>query len=296
MALPVALVARQVFSSRDAAAIGVSYRELERAIRDGELTRICRGWFTCQTLRWPSDRHRVRAQAEVLQRRGRVVASHTTGAIWHGLPVRNESLAQVHVMWTGRGIGGKARGGVSFHRLPSTVTLSPGGLVVPVVLACLQAALVDPVSGLMAADQAVRNGATTKDELVEGLPLIAGLRGKGQVQFVLSLVEGRRESPGESEVAYACQVLGHILEPQVWVTGISGRRYRADSVLRGSKVIVEYDGRAKYSTHDDLLNEKRREDDLRAAGWHFVRVTAELLRSPAELDRRIRLSLSRAAA
>lgn len=81
------------------------------------------------------------------------------------------------------------------------------------------------------------------------------------------------------------------------MTGVSGRRYRVDNVLRGTSVIVEYDGRDKYGERGDtgrerLLQEKRREDDLREAGYAFVRVTIELLRRPVELDRSLRRAVA----
>lgn len=82
------------------------------------------------------------------------------------------------------------------------------------------------------------------------------------------------ESPAES----FCR--GHMLiagypEPQcgVPVRGASGAQYYADLVL--GQLIIEVDGRLKYLKGRDLIEEKIREDDLRAAGWWFHRVLVD---------------------
>lgn len=110
--------------------------------------------------------------------------------------------------------------------------------------------------------------------------------------MVLSLADARRESPAESELAYICHGLGYPLEPQVPLQGASGTCFRVDNVIVGTAVILEYDGRDKYDGQAALLQEKAREDDLRATGWQFVRATADCLRRPALLDRMIRAALA----
>lgn len=83
-------------------------------------------------------------------------------------------------------------------------------------------------------------------------------------------------------------------QPQVWLRGASGRRYRVDFLIAGV-VIVEADGALKYS---DLTpwEEKKRQHDLEAAGYWVVRCTwEELLHRPHEVIARIRLALERAA-
>ncbi|MDC7123735.1 hypothetical protein OMK64_19560, partial [Cellulomonas fimi] len=50
---------------------------------------------------------------------------------------------------------------------------------------------------------------------------------------------------------------------------------------------IEYDGRVKYRTHDDLVHEKRRHDAITEAGWRVVRVTAEDRPTRAGLTNRL---------
>ena len=83
-------------------------------------------------------------------------------------------------------------------------------------------------------------------------------------------------------------------QPQVWLQGASGKRYRADFLVAGV-VIVEADGAAKYSGLTPW-QEKQRQHDLEAAGFWVVRCTwEELLHRPHEVINRIRLALERAA-
>ncbi len=45
-------------------------------------------------------------------------------------------------------------------------------------------------------------------------------------------------------------------------------------LIKGTKLIVEYDGEDKYRANGNaLLQEKAREDALRAEGWDFLRVS-----------------------
>lgn len=160
--------------------------------------------------------------------------------------------------------------------------------MLPIALVCLQTATLDAASGLMATDAALRAGRLTPGDLRESMTLLHGSRGSRAARMVANLADGRRESPGESELALALHQLGRRLEPQVEVVGASGARYRADFVIAGTKVILEYDGQAKYTGAEALRAEKRREDDLRLMGWAFIRVTAPMLRDVAGLERAVR--------
>ena len=83
-------------------------------------------------------------------------------------------------------------------------------------------------------------------------------------------------------------------QPQVWLQGASGKRYRADFLIAGV-AIVGADGAMKYSALTPW-QEKKRQHDLEAAGFWVVRCTwEELLHRPHEVIERTRLALERAA-
>ena len=82
------------------------------------------------------------------------------------------------------------------------------------------------------------------------------------------------DSPAESYFR------GHLIEAGVTgvgcgvpIKGATGNQYFADLVL--GRLIVEVDGRGKYHTVQDLIDEKFREDNLREAGFDFLRVWVE---------------------
>ena len=84
---------------------------------------------------------------------------------------------------------------------------------------------------------------------------------------------------------------------QVPVVGASGRRYFADFYWADRRHIGEFDGAAKYTDprflqgrtpQQVLLDEKRREDDLRAAGYRVTRWDWETALSPVRLGALLR--------
>ena len=183
------------------------------------------------------------------------------------------------------------RGGLVIHR-PVRGLTAPGSSVtgpateppdaVPLGLAIAQAGLLaGPEAALVPADAALARGLVTREVLSAAVSALSGRRGIGPVRAALAQADGRHESPGESRTAYLLHALGLEFDPQVEVSA-EGRRYRADFRIRGTRVLVEFDGQVKYADRAALFEEKRREDALRRAGWVVVRlVWSELARQPA---------------
>ena len=124
-------------------------------------------------------------------------------------------------------------------------------------------------------------------------------RGVGGVRAVLDWCDDRHESPGESLTAYVLQMAGLALEPQFSVPGTGqwtpgGQGYRADFRIAGTRVLVEFDGRVKYSDQRDLWDEKVREDRIRSLGYEVVRVSWADLRDPEGVRARIMAAMRRA--
>ena len=81
--------------------------------------------------------------------------------------------------------------------------------------------------------------------------------------------------------------------PQVCLTGASGVVWRVDFLFEG-RVIGECDGAVKFHAGHTAWQEKRRQSDLEAEGYIFVRWTwEELLRHPDAVLARIALALRR---
>jgi very-short-patch-repair endonuclease len=167
---------------------------------------------------------------------------------------------------------------------------------VPPAWAVVQTGLVHgPESALVAADAALSRGLVGTEQLARAVDGLAGHPGMAPVRAALQHADARHESLGETRTAYVLRCLGFDLEPQVELVA-EGRRYRADFRVRGSRVLVEFDGAVKYTDRAALFEEKQREDALRRAGWVVVRVVWSDLAQPARLHRRLWEALAHAAA
>jgi very-short-patch-repair endonuclease len=180
----------------------------------------------------------------------------------------------------------------------ATVLSGPGPTAyVPTELAVVQAGLTGgPLSSLVAADAALHRGLVTVGSLAAAVRRLRGHRGVGPVRAILGWADGRTESPGETVTGHVVRGMGLELEPQFEVSA-EGRRFRADFRVKGTRVLLEFDGQVKYASGDArvLFEEKRREDALRRAGWVVLRIVWADLQDLAALRRRIWDALRQAA-
>lgn len=309
---PLLLVARDdVFSASAAQDAGVTGAALARLVRAGRCVRLTRGWYAVRLPRDATDRHRLTAIALAREYAGRAVVSHHSALVLLGLPAHGVDLATVHLMLTGSergpasGSAVRRRGLVLHRRLPDPVPPRTGDVPlpstaahVPPALAIVQAGLSgSAVSALVAADAALHRGVVGRADLDAAIRTLAGRTGIGPVRAALSQADGRVESVGESVTGHVVRALGFVIEPQHEVV-VDGRRYRADFRIAGTRVLLEFDGKVKYSQGDAtvLFDEKRREDALRRAGWVVVRLVWSDLKDPAMVRRRILAALAMAVA
>lgn len=278
--LPSELLELALFTTGQAAELGLTEIDLRGAVSDGSIARLKRGWYTGRMLEWPEDRHRLLVQIETSER-SRVIASHYSAAVVLNLPVHRPDWRVVHVMRTTSG-GGQHRAGLSIHK-------QVGGHSSPsVALAIAQTGLMSLDSGLMAYDAALRSGVVKPAELKVVADELKGWVGYGRLPVILRLGDGRRESPLESRTALTFDRWGYRLEAQF---DVPGTPYRADARVEGTNLLVEADGSGKYGDPSALIEEKVREDDLRAAGWRVIRVTDNLVNRPKVLFARLQTIL-----
>lgn len=262
---------------------GVGQDEVRRALSQGELVRLKRGWYSCTARDEPSERHRLRLQAELADHPG-TVPSHYSGAIHLGLPVHRPDWRRVHLMRTGSGRA-QNRAHLVIHRQVGDATRADPALVVA------QTALFCPVSGLMALDKALAIDSVTLADVDRWAKVLVGRPGHPHLRVVRRLADERRESPLESHTAIVFDRWGWWIEPQF---AVPGTNYRADGRLRGTSVLVECDGLGKYDEPGASVREKLREDEIRTLGWEVVRVTTSLLDEPLTLARRVKDAIDRA--
>ncbi|AKT51255.1 hypothetical protein [Arsenicicoccus sp. oral taxon 190] len=315
MIVPPELAALPAFRTADARAVGLTDRDLATASTAREIWQVRRGWWSARAPKWPTERHLVRTYAEAADR-PYAVPSHWSGAVVAGVPVHQPQLQRVHLRRIDRGRA-QTRRHLTLHLgvegAPVRELALPGSLpremfalgALGMVVADLARVAVEltqmcPVSGLMTCDWLLHRGVLTMADLEGWEERLRGEQGAYQVWPVMRLVDGLRESPGESWAAWVCHALGYRLESQVQVVTLSGVR-RLDLALEGEWVALEYDGQGKYAEGDDedgvnsvLLAEKEREDDVRDEEWEVVRLTKRRLARPWEVQQRIEKARRRA--
>ena len=271
--------------SRDFAARGFSPDELARMTRDGELVHLRRGAYAepAGPDQDPRLAHLRLIEATLSQCGSGAVVSHTSAAVVHDLPVWSEHLDRVHLTRDRRG-GGRTRRWVCVHGSPldaADVVETGGWPVTSLARTVVDLGCMLPlVQAVAAGDPALAR--TNRGEIETVLKGQAGRTGIGRARRAVELLDPRSESAGES----FSRIVFHLgglprPEPQYHVFTRDGRLVgRSDFGWPEFGVLGEFDGKTKYgrllrkpgqTAEDVLVEEKRREDRLRALGWIVIR-------------------------
>jgi hypothetical protein len=279
-------------------ALGISPAEVRRLVRDGTLTRIRQGVLvgSCHLERAAGDARathvlKLRAQLAVYPE---CVASHESATLVAGLPLlaipETPRIIRTHGAWRG---GDDVR--VRIAPLPDGHVYDEGG----VRATTMPRTTVDIARGL-----AFRDAVVVMDAVLRHCPhgVIAAVIDEcaewaevGKAGRVLAFADPRSESALESVSRAEMHERGlPAPQPQAWVRGVSGKRYRVDFWWGSRRLIGEADGAEKYTDRAAVFAEKRREDDLREAGCSFVRWTyVDMVANPEATVQRIARHLAR---
>jgi hypothetical protein len=310
-----------VVSAAAARRLGIGPDHLAAWVRAGDLRRLVRGWYAVRVPGAPAPweaptphesarrLHLLTTIALVRSFAGRVVASHHSALLLHGVSLWRSDLRTVHVSRAADDHTRHRRGAV-IHPACGFDPVDAGPcLTVPVATAVVQVGLRPrhrgasfPLESLVAADSALHLGLVTPEGLADVVAQHAGHPGIGPVRAVLAHADGRHESVGETRLAHVVRLLGHETEPQS-VRRVGGHNYRGDLRIRGTRVLLEFDGLTKYLPDDEVPDlrrarsviaaEKLRQDQLVEAGDELVRVTWRELDDSVALDRRIAAAIER---
>ena len=260
---------------------GASRRDVERAIRAGDLVRVRRNALVEGEL-WrrlePWDRHDLRARAmlRALGDEPPLVLTHHSALAVRGVDVHGVD-DRVHVARVGAGRGRTDKGLASHRPLGASLTsVHQGLLTVTPAVACVQVAgQFGGEAGLVSADHALHRGVVTRADLDAAMAALRPGRWSREPAKMLALVDGRAESGAESRTRWALRTLGlRMPTPQVEIFDEAGEFVaRVDFLYEDMKLVIEVDGRKKYKKPQDLWDEKVREDRLRALGHVVVRLT-----------------------
>ena len=126
------------------------------------------------------------------------------------------------------------------------------------------------VPGVVSADAALREGIVSARAAGGArLEAVATWPHSSRAASMLRLVDGRRESVGESRCGVTLAMAGIVATPQVTISDESGGFVaRVDFLVDGTKVVdrVRRQGQVRRGRPEVLWDEKRREDRLRRAG------------------------------
>lgn len=255
--------------------------ELRRAAARDDLHRIRNGTFVDAAV-WArvGDRmkHRALVVAAMASRRSNslVVADRSAAAL-HGLPWIGGYGDTVTLLDRNRDRGHIAHG---VRRIGARGRDVGSSIIEGIPVTDLRSTAVDialrhhPIRAIVVLDDVLRRG-------IERESLLDELVGRGdrrarKAEHLIALADGSAESPGESVTRWAADVLGAPRpETQREFTDALGLIGRVDLWFPDQRFVLEFDGHAKYSDEtirngrsaaDVVIDEKRREDRLRAHG------------------------------
>lgn len=279
---------------------GVPRREIDRALRAGELVRLRRDVLVCAEMwqaaaRW--ERHQIRARAVMHspQVASAVALSHHSALSLLGVPLFGVD-DRVHVVRTD-GRRGHSDDVVRVHSpiSPSWVTDVDGIRIVKPARAALQVAGAFGVQpGLVSADGCLHLKHCDGAALKKALAARGYGHGHSRAKTVAEHANAVSESAGESRSRWVFRLLDlPAPDQQVTIRDATGQFVaRVDFLFREQRTVVEFDGAIKYSSREDVVREKEREDQLRALGFTVVRLTWEDLAYPARVLAKIRQAFS----
>jgi len=271
-------------------------RALQRRHRAGDLVLVAQGVYV-PAEPWsrlsPSERHLVLARALAPTIRVDAAFSHRTAAIAYGWPIIDGPPERVHVTDPGTHRTEHRAHLVRHAGSPELATPLWYYAGVPLTshlrTALDLATTSDAAVAAVAIDHAVRTGALTVGDFTAALP-DHPCRGSVRSRLVAQALDPLHESVGESYTAVRMVELGLPQPiPQHEFRHADGSLDRVDFWLPDLGVIVEFDGRQKYSdpsmlsgrsAGDAVWHEKIREDRLRSlpcvrtvvrpTWWHLV--------------------------
>lgn len=292
----VCLAARQGFvvTCEQAMALGYGRRRIATSIRRGRWTATpVRGVVS------PIDitdddpflverrRHALACAAVALRHPGHVVSARSE-AILRGLPTL---VVPARPELTGPGdsvLGRRSTAHVFGATLASSGETWFGVPITEAARMVVDVARHDRREGVIVADAALHDGLVTRPELEHIVMTARGWPGVRRARWVVSFADGRAESPLESLLRLALFDDG-FPRPALQCE-IAG--YRVDLLLEECGLIVEADGRMKYSD-DELWREKLRQLALRRNGYEVERVVwDDVMRTWPATAARLRSSIA----
>lgn len=296
------------FNRRTALAAGRSRRELDEAVRVGDVVRAHRDVYALPRPLLPDEEEWERARAihldrlrATLMRLPGHVASHTSAALVHGLAVVVAPTSPVEVTALERCPRSRREPGLTVHHSDShdIPVTEVDGLRTTDLLRTVADTLRTRAlpHGTALLDDALRRGQVGQDEVVSALAPMVRWRGRPRALVAIELSDARRESWLESYSDVALYERGVPLPlPQVPIFD-EARRFvgRVDGLDPELGIFREADGLGKYflgmaagesaeeSARRSLGAERARHQRLERLGLRGARWTSNEIQAEPEL-------------
>lgn len=288
-----------LFTHAQLASHGLTDADIRTRLASGALTRIRRGVYAKTTALNPVQEHLQLIRATVPDVASTNVLSHQSAGCLHELPVPREQLGQVAMTRAKGGHGSSSRQlRVHMARIPDDEVTTVDGLQVTTLARTtfdLARTLEHPKS-VAVCDGALREGLERQD-LLDVIDRHKGFHGRSRARMAAEFADSLAESPAESISRFQLAVHG-LPTPQLQFPVINAdgvRVARTDFAWPEYRLVAEVDGKWKYgellkpgqSPEAAIMNEKRREQDIRDAGYWIVRWDWALALKGEELAKRV---------
>lgn len=287
-----------LFTAAQANAAGLSRHGLAALASSGSIVRIARGVYVAaeDVVRQTSRERSLRLAVALCLARPHSVVSHHSASLVHGLPFLHSYPARPSLtIDSTRAKGGGRRPNAYLHRaaLPPHHVDQRGDWAVTTTgrTVCDVARRGGTLAGLVALDSALHVGSARLSDVATIASECSGWPGATSLPRMIERASGHAESPAETIARWQLTELGFRPTPQVWAYDDRGEIGCGDLWLSGQWVFVEIDGDVKYGSNAQpttLIEEKRRQERLEAAGFGVARIAARSAHDARQLDTRVR--------
>lgn len=278
---------------------GLDDGAIRARLREGTLVRLRRGAYAMTGQLTPLAEHIRLIHATMPSVDPGNVLSHHSAGVLHNLPVPQDSLNVVSMT---RRTKGHAAARASLRVHASALEADEVGFLVGLPVTSLARTTFDVTRtvgyprAVAVADAALRAG-LPREELNWAIERHKGFHGRARARLAADFADPRSESPAESlsRVQFALHGVP-APELQFEVVGAGGVVVaRTDFAWPELRLVGEIDGKWKYgellkpgqTPQDAIMDEKRREELIREAGYWIVRWDWKLALDGARLAERV---------
>jgi hypothetical protein len=266
----------------------MSYRTLSRRIRDEKVFRV---WHGVYAHRPPSTIDRL-AALDLVTGKSIVACMHTAAEL-HGFGTENDE--RIHILDPGARMRVSPvlmvhqRIGAPLKRVHGRLATTPAWTAVE-----LARTLRRP-RALAVLDAALLKRCCTQSELCAAIDEQKGRRGIVKVRELIEYVDGRSESPLESE-ARLVFIDGGLPMPELQYEIIdrTGTLWRVDFAWPEAMLVAEYESMEWHATREALKHDRIKVARLQECGWTSIPIVVDdVRRRPQDLVGRIAGQLER---